>query len=121
MKDRILEVRKRAKLTQDAFSERLNLSKNFVWMLEKGERVPSDRTVSDICREFNVNEEWLRTGKGEPTIKRTRNQEIQDFANDVMEEIDESFRKRFIRALSKLNESDWETIEKIALELSKED
>lgn len=65
MKERILQVRKDSKLTQDAFASRLNLSKNFVWMLEKGERIPSDRTILDICREFNINEGWLRTGKGE--------------------------------------------------------
>ena len=65
MKDRILKVRKDNRLTQVAFAEKLNLSKNFVWMLEKGERVPSDRTISDICREFGINEEWLRDGKGD--------------------------------------------------------
>lgn len=68
MKDRILKIRKDNKLTQDAFAERLNLSKNFVWMLEKGDRAPSDRTILDICREFNINEEWLRSGK-EPMKK----------------------------------------------------
>lgn len=62
MKDRILRIRKDNKLTQDSFAEKLNLSKNFVWMLEKGERIPSDRTISDICREFNINEDWLRNG-----------------------------------------------------------
>lgn len=62
MKDRILQIRKENRLTQDAFAEKLNLSKNFVWMLEKGERIPSDRTVSDICREFSINEDWLRNG-----------------------------------------------------------
>ena len=65
LKDRILKIRKDSHLTQDAFAEKLNLSKNFVWMLEKGERVASERTIIDICREFNVNKEWLLTGKGE--------------------------------------------------------
>lgn len=65
MKNRILKVRKENHLTQDSFAEKLNLSKNFVWMLEKGERVPSDRTISDICTKFGINEEWLRTGNGE--------------------------------------------------------
>lgn len=65
MKERILRIRKESKLTQDVFAERLGLSKNFVWMLEKGERVPSDRTIADICREFNVNKEWLLTGNGD--------------------------------------------------------
>lgn len=114
MKDRILKIRKDSKMTQDVFAEKLGLSKNFVWMLEKGERDPSDRTISDICREFNVNEEWLRTGNGEPTIKRTRSQEIGNFASEIMNLPDENIKSRLIAALAKLDERDWETIAKIA-------
>lgn len=113
MKDRILRIRKESKMTQDAFAEKLGLSKNFVWMLEKGERIPSDRTISDICREFGYNEEWLRTGNGEPTIKRTRSQEIGKFASETMNLPDENIKNRLIAALAKLDERDWETIEKI--------
>ena len=57
-------------MTQDDFDRKIKLSKNFVWMLEKGERAPSDRTISDICREFNISEEWLKTGKGDKHIIR---------------------------------------------------
>lgn len=121
MNERIKKIRKELNLTQEDFSSRIGLSRNFIAQIETGTKKPSDRTISDICREFNINEEWLRTGNGEPQKKRTRNQELQAFANDVMEDVDESFKKRFILALSKLNESDWETLKKIADELSKED
>lgn len=66
--DRVLQIRKENKLTQDDFAKKIKLSKNFVWMLEKGERVPSDRTISDICREFSISEEWLKTGTGDMYI-----------------------------------------------------
>lgn len=66
--DRVLQIRKENKLTQDDFAKKIKLSKNFVWMLEKGERVPSDRTISDICREFSISEEWLKTGNGDMYI-----------------------------------------------------
>lgn len=65
MKDRILKIRKDQKLTQDDFAKKLNLSKNYIWQIEKAERVPSDRTISDICRIFNVDEKWLKTGEGD--------------------------------------------------------
>lgn len=68
MNDRIKELRKLLKITQNEFADRLNLSRNFIFMVEKGDRQPSDRTISDICREFNVSEHWLRTGEGEPFI-----------------------------------------------------
>lgn len=120
MKDRIKKIRKDAGLTQEKFSEKLGLKRNTIATYEIGKSEPMDNILFSICREFNVNEEWLRTGNGEPYRKRTRNQELQAFANDVMENVDESFKKKFILALSKLNESDWETLKKIADELSKE-
>ena len=54
MNTRIQQIRKTAKMTQDEFAEKIGVSKNYVWMIEKGERVPSDRTVKDICREFKI-------------------------------------------------------------------
>lgn len=120
MNERIKKIRKELGLTQEDFSSKIGLSRNFIAQIETGAKNPSERTILDICREYNINEVWLRTGKGEMRIKRTRNQELQAFANDVMEDVDESFKKRFVLALSKLNESDWETLKKIADELSKE-
>ena len=62
---RVKELRKKLGLTQSEMGEKLSLSGNLVYMMEKGERAISDRTVKDICRDLNVNEEWLRTGEGE--------------------------------------------------------
>lgn len=63
MKDRIRDLRKNhLKLTQQAFADKVGLSQNFVWQIEKGERTPSDRTISDICRIFGISEDWLRYG-----------------------------------------------------------
>lgn len=121
MNERIKSIRKSYGLSQEEFGKKLKIGRSSVAKLESGENNPSEQTIDLICREFNINEEWLRTGEGEPKKKRTRNQELQAFANDVMEDVDESFKKRFILALSKLNESDWETLKKIADELSKED
>lgn len=117
---RIKKIRENEGLTQEEFGKRIGSARNTIANYETGNRSPSNAVITSICREFNINEEWLRTGEGEMRIKRTRNQELQAFANDVMEDVDESFKKRFVLALSKLNESDWETLKKIADELSKE-
>lgn len=90
MKDRILKIRKENKLTQDAFAERLNLSKNFVWMLEKGERIPSDRTISDICREFNINEEWLRNGT--PPMEKPTTDKLSTYVAQICKGDDDFIR-----------------------------
>ena len=65
MNERIKSIRKSLNLTQELFSKKLNLSRNYIALIETGDRIPSDRTISDICREYNINEHWLRTGEGE--------------------------------------------------------
>lgn len=64
MHNRLLELRTTLKLTQAKFGEKLNLKNNTITNYEKAIRSIPDRVVSDICREFNVNEDWLRNGNG---------------------------------------------------------
>lgn len=66
MNERIKELRKNyLHLTQQQFADRIKISRNNVAGYEAGSRMPSDAAFSLICREFNVNEEWLRYGTGE--------------------------------------------------------
>lgn len=65
MNSRIVQLRKNREWTQDKFAEEMGISKNYVSLIENGKKIPSDRLISDICREFSVNKDWLRSGKGE--------------------------------------------------------
>lgn len=76
MKDRIISIRKESGLTQEEFGKELNLSQNYVWMLESGKRAPSARTIIDLCKKFQISEEWLRTGEGEMKAPMTKQSEI---------------------------------------------
>ena len=114
MNTRIQQIRKTAKMTQDEFAEKIGVSKNFVWMIEKGERVPSDRTVKDICREFKVNYEGLTKGTGDMFIQNKRKSEIADFVGSVLNGEADSFKIRLVEILANLNESEWETLQKLA-------
>lgn len=62
MKNRIKEIRKDNKLTQVEFGERIGVKGNTVTNYENGLRNPTDAVVLSICREFNINEHWLRDG-----------------------------------------------------------
>lgn len=114
MNTRIQQIRKTAKMTQDEFAEKIGVSKNYVWMIEKGERVPSDRTVKDICREFKVNYEWLTKRTGDMFIQNKRKSEIADFVGSVLNGEADSFKIRLAEILANLNESEWETLQKLA-------
>lgn len=121
MNNRIRELRKKhLKMTQKEFSARLGLSENFIWQIEKGEREPSDRTIADICREFRVNEHWLRTGEGEMQTPVMRDAAIAAFMGDVLKGEDADFRRRLIAVLSQLDADEWKLLEKMALKLSQE-
>lgn len=95
------------------FAKRLNLSQPFISELCSGKNTPSDRTISDICREFNVSEAWLRTGEGEMFLPRSRDDQIASFVGDVMRDQDPDFRRRFIAALTKFSPEDWDALEKM--------
>lgn len=121
MNERIKKIRKEEGITQEEFANRLKLSRNFITQLEAGTKMPSERTIDSICDVFNINIEWLRHGSGEMHRKRSRAQEIGDFASELMNDENDSFRSRFVAALSKLGANDWEVIEKFILELQKKE
>ena len=64
-KDRIKKIRTSMEMTQDDFGKKIGLARNSVANYEIGRREPSNAIILSICKEFNANEEWLRTGKGE--------------------------------------------------------
>ena len=84
MNDRIKTIRSALKLTQAEFGKRLGLSQNYIWMIERGDRTPSDRTLMDLCREFSVNEVWLREGIGPMFVERSRRDDLFDYARRIL-------------------------------------
>ena len=69
MNERIKALRKRLGLTQQAFADRLKIARGNIGAYEVGKNAPSDAVISLICKEFNVNEIWLRTGEGDAYTK----------------------------------------------------
>lgn len=64
IEDRVLMIREQLELSQEEFGERIGVTKSTISLLERKLRNPSERVIRDICREFNVNEDWLRNGTG---------------------------------------------------------
>lgn len=67
MKDRIKKVRKLNNLTMEQFGNRIGITKSSVSLLESGKNSPSEQTLKLICKEFNIDMEWLQTGNGNMT------------------------------------------------------
>ena len=121
--ERIEILRKDLSMSRRVFGERLGVSESVIVNIEYDRLKRPDQKESLyklICKEFNVNEEWLRTGNGEMFIQLTRDQLITDFAADLIMEND-TFKKRLVEALAKLDESEWDVLEKLAEILIKKD
>lgn len=121
MKDRFKELRKALSMTQQDFADSIEMSRNFVAQIEMGSKIPSDRTVRDICRKFKVNYEWLTEGTGDMFIQNKRKSEIADFVGSVLNGEADSFKVRLVEILANLNESEWETLQKLANALADEE
>ena len=118
MKERIKKLRKALGLTQQEFADRLGMKRNTIANYETGRNDPSNSVISLISREFNVNESWIRSEEGEMFLQISRDQEIAEFIGKALSTEEDTFKKRSIAMLSRLAESDWEVLERMALELA---
>lgn len=117
MNTRIRELIKALGLKQAEFAQRLGVSRPFVSELCSGSKNPSDRTIQDICREFNVNERWLRTGEGEMFVQLSREEETTKFAMEIIRDPDSEFQRQAISILAKLTPEQWKLMEQMADQL----
>jgi transcriptional regulator with XRE-family HTH domain len=123
MKDRIKTLRENIKvgskakngkerhITQEAFAKALNLTQSTIAGYENGQLIPSDRTISDICRIYNVNEVWLRTGVGEMFRPRSREDEIAAFFGNVLSDRSPEVQRRLVSIMAKLPVEAWGFVE----------
>lgn len=118
MHNRIKELRKHLGLNQTEFGAKIGVKQTTIAGYENG-RAPLDTVISSICREFNVNENWLRTGEGAMLRERSRNDELAAFFGDLLKS-EPDFRHRLISVLSRLSVDEWELLEKKARELAEE-
>lgn len=117
MSERISWCIQDAGIKKAEFARRLNLSQPFISELCSGKNNPSDRTISDICREFNISEVWLRTGEGEPHMERDKDEEFLE----IMEKInisDDDLIKRIIKAYWFLDDDEKAAVKKMIDNLS---
>ena len=118
MNKRIKKLRNNLELTQQEFADRLHVKRGAIANYEVGRNEPTDAVISLICREFNVNEEWLRNGTGEMFVEMDKEDQLMEWAGRVLGSDSSSFKKRFVKMLMSLSEDEWEFLERKAKELS---
>ena len=104
---------------RSSFARKLGITPVYAAQLYSGDRAPSDRTIADICRIFNVNEVWLRTGVGEPFIQLSREDEIAAILGKAIAGHD-SEKSAFIRALARIPDDAFPAVTQFFLSIADE-
>ena len=120
MNERIVLLRKDKGMTRASFGEKLGVSGDVINNLERGRVEIKEQMILLICKTFDVNEEWLRTGEGEMYLPLDREEEIAKLTVGLfMEELD-SFKNRFISMLARMTDDEWALLESMVDKLKKE-
>lgn len=111
MKDRIKLIRQNAGMTQQEFAKQIGVSRNTIATYETSVRIPIDAIVLSICREFNINETWLRTGEGSMYMEENPDFMLSKWFGEILREESSSFKKQLILALSQMSEREWSLLQ----------
>lgn len=118
MNNRIRTLRKELNLTLDKFGEQIGLKKSSLSQIENGKCAITEQTIKSVCREFNVNENWLRTGEGDIHIQMSEEDELMKWAGKVLSKQSSDFQYRFVKMLMGLTEEQWQVFEDKVRELT---
>lgn len=121
MGERLRELRKALGLSGERFGERVGVGKSAISDIERGRNNLTEQMILAICREFDVNETWLRSGEGEMFIKLDRETEIARLTRDLLLEEEDSFKNKVVTALAKLTPDQWKVLSDMAEALLKKD
>lgn len=111
MNKRIKLIRTTLGMTQQEFADKIKVKRNTVATYEMGRSIPSDSAIALICKVFNVNEDWLRTGYGEMFKEVSKSDQIADMLSDVLKSDENNFKRRLISALAQLDDTGWDSLE----------
>lgn len=117
MNDRLKQIRLDNKMSQEEFGKKIGIeSRSHISALEKGNRNITDRIVNDVCREFNVREEWLRDGI--PPKHNETGRKLETYLGQISKG-DDDFIKDLIEVYMELDQTSKDALKKIANLMSK--
>lgn len=116
MESRIYNLRKSLRMSQEKFGDKIGLTGAGISKIESGDRGVTDSIFKLICSTFNVSEDWLKTGEGE-MFNTNEDDELAYLIGGLFAE-ESPFKRRFIKAILKLDEAQWADVKNFAKMLS---
>ena len=113
MNERIKAVRFALGISQEEFGKRLGVTRGAITNIELNKVEPKPLFVDLICREFNVNEDWLKNGAEPMFLQRSRNEELSAFFGDLLNG-EPDFKHRLISVMSRLSVDQWQMLADMA-------
>lgn len=110
MDERIKQIRKLKKLSQAAFGEPFGASRDMINNVENGRAAVSDMMVAAICRVYNVDEVWLRTGAGQPFPKKSRRDVIDEYIGQLSEGKRSDIEQLLIEFMAETSVEEWKEL-----------
>lgn len=108
--ERLKKLRKTLDLTQQEFADKIGIKRNTMAQYEIGRNEPIDAVIISICREFNVNESWLRSGEGE--MFNSSDDEYIAIIDRIMAS-ENKFAKNIFKTFAAFDEADWNALNKM--------
>lgn len=111
--ERIRAIRSALDMTMEAFGKRIGVSRAAISNIENGNRGITNQLATSICREFNVNPEYLSGDSDQMFLQMSKSDQLAAFFGDVLRDEEDDFRRRFISALSQMTTAEWKLLEKV--------
>ena len=118
--ERIKELRKYKNMTQQEFADKLKIKRPTIANYEADRVEPSSAVIAGICREYGVNEIWLRSGEGDMLQAMNEDEELAAYLGDVMNDEPASFRRRLTMEMKNWTPEIWQMLEEICKRLATE-
>lgn len=121
MGERLKELRRASGMNQTQFAEFLGISRNYLALIEIGQKIPSDRIIRAICATLNIDEKWFRTGQGDMETVMTRQREFAAALGSSIDVENEeaNYMARLAFILAELEEEDIELVVHLAERLAR--
>ena len=112
--DRVKTIRKELMLNQTQFAEKIGISQRALSSIERETTNLTERNTREICRVFNVNEQWLRTGEGKMFLEPSEDEQLAQFVGEVLAGRPDDLRRAFLVAMAQLDENGWKCLASFA-------